>query len=67
MSLLPRVEVQGITPATHGGLNYAELEELGIPPEEVLDFSANLNPFGPPQETKSRPTTTGINRKNFFI
>ena len=48
MSLLPRPEVQSLIPSTHGGLNYAELEELGITPEEVLDFSANLNPFGPP-------------------
>ena len=36
-------------PSTHGGINHAELEELGIAAEEVLDFSANLNPFGPPQ------------------
>jgi len=48
LSLLPRPEVQSLIPSTHGGLNYAELEELGITPEEVLDFSANLNPFGPP-------------------
>ena len=48
MSLLPRPEVQSLTPSTHGGINYAELEELGIAPEEILDFSANLNPFGPP-------------------
>ncbi|MEA3442582.1 MAG: histidinol-phosphate transaminase [Chloroflexota bacterium] len=35
-------------PATHGGIDYAELEMLGIASQEVLDFSANLNPFGPP-------------------
>jgi histidinol-phosphate aminotransferase len=37
-----------LAPATHGGVDYAELEVLGITPQEVLDFSANLNPFGPP-------------------
>jgi len=41
--------VQSLKPATHGGLDYAELEKLGIAPGEIIDFSANLNPFGPPQ------------------
>ena len=30
----------------HGGLNYAELKSLGLAPDEVLDFSANINPLG---------------------
>jgi len=34
----------------HGGIDYAEVEMLGIAPQEILDFSANLNPFGPPPE-----------------
>jgi len=32
----------------HGGIDYGEVEMLGITPHDVLDFSANLNPFGPP-------------------
>lgn len=48
MSLLPRPEMQGVTVCPHGGIDYAELETLGIAPQEVLDFSANLNPLGPP-------------------
>ena len=31
----------------HGGLNVAELESLGLRPEEVTDFSASINPLGP--------------------
>ena len=30
----------------HGGLNARELESLGLCPEEVLDFSASINPLG---------------------
>ena len=31
----------------HGGLLYGRLKEEGVPPEEVLDFSASTNPFPP--------------------
>ena len=31
----------------HGGLNHAELESLGLRPEDVIDFSASINPLGP--------------------
>ena len=48
MPLLSRPEIQGVSVCQHGGIDYAELEKLGIAPQEVLDFSANLNPFGPP-------------------
>ena len=50
MSLLPRVEIQDIPICQHGGIDYAEVEMLGIAPQDILDFSANLNPFGPPPE-----------------
>ena len=36
-----------VEPAVHGALDFAELERLGIQPDEVLDFSVNSNPFGP--------------------
>ncbi|ABU56758.1 pyridoxal phosphate-dependent aminotransferase [Roseiflexus castenholzii] len=32
----------------HGALDSAELAALGIAPDRVIDFSSNLNPFGPP-------------------
>ena len=35
-----------VKPAAHGALDFAELEQLGLDPNDVLDFSVNSNPFG---------------------
>jgi threonine-phosphate decarboxylase len=35
------------TPFEHGGNVFAIARALGIPPSEILDFSANINPLGP--------------------
>ena len=35
-----------VEPATHGALDFAELERLGIQPDDILDFSVNSNAFG---------------------
>lgn len=32
----------------HGALDHAELAALGLDATQLLDFSSNLNPFGPP-------------------
>jgi threonine-phosphate decarboxylase len=34
--------------AAHGGRVYEAARRWGIAPEDVVDFSANINPFGPP-------------------
>jgi threonine-phosphate decarboxylase len=34
--------------ATHGGRVYESARRWGIAPEDVIDFSANINPLGPP-------------------
>jgi L-threonine-O-3-phosphate decarboxylase len=47
MKLRPRPETLTVTPAVHGGLDDPELERLGIPSADVLDFSSNTNPEGP--------------------
>jgi len=60
VSLLPRFEVQDMASCQHGGIDYAELEALGIAPEGVLDFSANLNPFGPPPGIKEAMSKADI-------
>lgn len=33
---------------THGTLDYAELAEYGLSRDEIIVFSSNVNPFGPP-------------------
>ena len=33
----------------HGGIKPSDLRELGLRPEDVLDFSASISPIGPPQ------------------
>src|ERR1700752_3699876 len=33
----------------HGGRVYEAARRWGVEPHEVLDFSANINPLGPPQ------------------
>jgi histidinol-phosphate aminotransferase len=47
MSPEPRREVIDLPAAVHGSLNFGELQGLGLRPEEVLDFSANINPYAP--------------------
>ena len=42
-----RPELAALTPVVHGGLDFGELERLGLSSEKVIDFSANINPFGP--------------------
>jgi threonine-phosphate decarboxylase len=36
-----------LPPVVHGALDYDELSCLGLNPDEVIDFSANSNPYGP--------------------
>ena len=37
----------------HGAIDHAECAALGIAPEQVTDFSSNLNPFGPPSGVRA--------------
>lgn len=36
----------------HGGLDIEELRSLRLEPQQVLDFSANINPLGPSQSVR---------------
>jgi histidinol-phosphate aminotransferase len=60
--LRPKPKVDKLVPTTHGGIDYLELEKLGISPEDVLDFSVSTNPFGPPPGIKEALSQASIER-----
>lgn len=47
MSASPPLGSPAATARVHGGLQDAELSALGLEPDDVLDFSASTNPYGP--------------------
>ncbi len=56
----PRPEVRELSPSTHGGLDFSELRRLGLRPCDVLDFSANINPYGPSPAVRPALTAASI-------
>jgi histidinol-phosphate aminotransferase len=58
--LQPKPHIQKLIPGIHGGINYPELKEMGIPPENVLDFSVSTNPFGPPPGTREALSQSAV-------
>ncbi|MBI4180708.1 MAG: histidinol-phosphate transaminase [Chloroflexi bacterium] len=62
MMLRPKPNIDKLISATHGGINYLELEKLGISPADILDFSVSVNPFGPPPGIKEALNQASIDR-----
>ena len=54
--------LQSVPPAHHGAFDYAELERLGLHPDEVLDFSVNSNPFGPSPRVREAMAAVPLDR-----
>jgi histidinol-phosphate aminotransferase len=46
----------------HGGVDPTELRRLGLNPDQVLDFSANLNPFGPSSAVRVAMASAAIDQ-----
>ena len=46
----------------HGGLNVAELQSIGLCPEDVLDFTASINPLGAAPDTYPDPNCLKLRR-----
>lgn len=62
MSLTSKPYIQALAAGVHGGIDYGELERLGLKPEEIVDFSVNANPFGPPQVVREALANAAIDR-----
>lgn len=62
MSLPIKPRINGLEPYPHGGIDHLELERLGIPPESIIDFSVNSNPFGPLPAVTKALTEVSIDR-----
>jgi histidinol-phosphate aminotransferase len=60
--LKPKLNLEGLPAAIHGGLDYREIEALGLSPEEVLDFSVCTNPCGPPPGIREALAQVPIDR-----
>jgi histidinol-phosphate aminotransferase len=48
MGVEPKKHISVLKRTAHGGPDHLELEEFGLQPDDVVDFSANVNPYGPP-------------------
>jgi histidinol-phosphate aminotransferase len=60
--LSPRRDIEKMALQVHGGIDYAELRRLGISPEDVIDFSVSVNPFGPPPGIEAAISGAAIDR-----
>jgi L-threonine-O-3-phosphate decarboxylase len=57
-----RPELRYLADVTHGALDFAELELLGLAPQDVLDFSVNGNPYGPSPRVQEALTGVALER-----
>ena len=54
--------VQTANRPVHGSINPSELRALGLNPNDVLDFSASINPLGPPDSVTHTILNTDISK-----
>jgi histidinol-phosphate/aromatic aminotransferase/cobyric acid decarboxylase-like protein len=62
MPLLPRQNIAGIEEGRHGGIDYADLEGLGIDPDKIIDFSVSSSPRGIPPGIRPLVKSTRLSR-----
>jgi L-threonine-O-3-phosphate decarboxylase len=62
MSINPRSQVLDVPLTVHGGPDRAELRRLGLRLEEILDFSTNINAYGPSPAVRDAIARTPLDR-----
>jgi histidinol-phosphate aminotransferase len=58
----PRRPIMSVPPVVHGAPDFVELQRLGLDPEDVLDFSANTNPYGPSPAVRAALASVSLDR-----
>ncbi|HEX2910006.1 MAG TPA: cobyric acid synthase, partial [Chloroflexia bacterium] len=61
---LPRLSARlaNLEPVVHGGIDLPELSRHLIPDENIVDLSANINPYGPPPAALEALATVRLDR-----
>src|SRR5262245_56118897 len=58
----PKHDILNTVPAHHGAFDYAELARLKLSPDEIIDFSVNSNPYGPPPGVREAIAAVPLDR-----
>jgi len=58
----PKPEILATPSAHHGAFDYDELAQLNFAPDEVIDFSVNSNPYGPPPSVRQSIANVPLDR-----
>jgi L-threonine-O-3-phosphate decarboxylase len=62
MPIARRSQVLEVPLAVHGAPDYAELRRFGVHPAELLDFSSNINAYGPSPKVREAVARTPLDR-----
>lgn len=62
MPIEPRPQIRTTPAAYHGAFDYGELEQLALSPDDVIDFSVNSNPYGPPPGVREAIANVPLDR-----
>lgn len=62
MSIKPHSQELDVPLAVHGAPDHAELHRLGLRPEGILDFSSNINAYGPSPAVREAVARTPLER-----